>query len=151
MSQAVSFLDKMPAEQRKKYEERAKKRIEKQQAQKGLSVPPEFYDASVLGYYYGWEAIMAYRRGYTIVPKTDEDLDNDLMEAKRTGKDPKYVSKYKREMLTSTEAILLMEGADKVWYKKLSEQAHAGVISNSYTMKGSYDQSLKPIEEKAKL
>lgn len=145
--QPVSFLDKMPKEERQKYEERAEKRLKKQESQKGLSVPPEFYNASVFGYYYGWEAIMAYRRGYTIVPKTDEDLAED----KRLGKKPEWTSRYKREMLTSTEAMLLQEGADKVWYKKLSEQAHAGVISNTYTMKGSYNDALKPLEDKAKL
>lgn len=142
----ASFLDKMPAEKRKLYEERADKRLKKQEAQKGLDVPPEFYNASLLGYHYGWDAVMAYRRGYTIVPKTDEDLAED----KRLGKKPEWTSKYKREMFTTTEAFLFMEGAEKIWYKKLSEQAHAGVIGNSFTIKGSYDEALKPIEDRAK-
>lgn len=144
--QTVSFLDKMPENLRKKYEDRAEKRQNTTQTQ-GLSVPPEFYDASLLGYYYGWEAIMAFRRGYTIVPKTDEDLAED----KKAGRKPEWTSKYKREMLTYAEAQVLIEGANKVWYKKLTEQAHAGVISNSYTMKGTYDQSIKPLEEQAKI
>lgn len=149
--QPVSFLDRMPEAERKKAEERAARRLEKAKSQKGLSVPPEFYDASSLGYYYGWEGVMAYRRGYTVVPKTDEDLEEDLKQAKREGKDPKFISLYKREMLTSTEALLLLEGADKVWYKKLSEQAHAGVIGNTYKLNGTYAEALKPIEERASI
>lgn len=86
---------------------------------------------------------MAYRRGYTIVPKTDEDLAED----KRKGKT--NASKYKREMFTTTEAFLFIEGAEKIWYKKLSEQTHAGVIGNSFTIKGSYDEALRPIEDRA--
>lgn len=143
MAKSVSFLDKMPEAQRKKLEERAEKRLERQKAQTGLDVPPEFYDASVMGYYYGWEAIMAFRRGYTIVPKTDEDLAED----KRQGKKPEWTSMYKREMLTDIEAHMLIEGANKVWYKKLKEQAHAGVIGNSFTVQGTYDQALKPFED----
>ena len=146
MSKPVSFLDKMPEAERKQAVERADRRLEKQLSQKGLDIPPEFYNASELGYYYDWEAVMAYRRGYTIVPKTDEDLAED----KRAGKDPDWTSKYKREMLTTQEAYYFIEGGRKIWYKKLSEQAHAGVIGNSFTVKGSYDEALKPFEEMSK-
>lgn len=134
----VSFLDRMPADQRRKYEERAEKRLDKQKSQKGLDVPPEFYNAALLGYHYGWEALMAYRRGYTVVPKTDED--------DRTEGD----SEYKREMFTSVEASILIEAAEKIWYKKLTEKTHSSVIGNSFTTNGTYQQALKPMEDMAK-
>ena len=126
MSKPVSFLDKMPEAERKQAVERADRRLERQQSKKGLDVPPMFFMAAELGYYYGWDALMAFRRGYT------RDMNGD------------------KELFTMQEATLLLEAAQKVWYKKLTEQAHAGVIGNSFTVKGSYDEALKPFEEMSK-
>lgn len=123
MTKAVSFLDKMPDAERKQAVERADKRLEKQQSKRGLDVPPMFFMAAELGYYYGWEALMAFRRGYT------QNLEGE------------------KELFTMQEATLLLEAAQKVWYKKLTEQAHAGVIGNSFTVGGSYQEALKPLEE----
>lgn len=143
-----SLLDLMTEADRKLALERANKRIRRNKSRKGIDIPPEFYMASELGYYYDWEAIMAFRRGYTIVPKTDEDLEED----KLSGKLPEWTSKYKREMLTTQEAQLLLEGANKVWYKKLIEMAHAGVISNSFNSSSkSFDSAIQPFAEKAKV
>lgn len=138
----------MPEGDREKALERAERRQSKSNTKRGLDVPPEFYNASEFGYHYGWPAIMAYRRGYTIVPKTDEDLLDD----KKSGKDPDWTSKYKREMLTTPESLLLMDGANKVWYKKLTEQVHAGVVSNSFSSGAkTFDAAVKPFTDKAEM
>lgn len=126
MAKTASFLDKMPEEQRKLALERAERRMASQQAKKGLDVPPMFYMAAELGYYYGWDALMAFRRGYTQTQMGE------------------------KEMFTMQEATLLIEAAQKVWYKKLSEQAHAGVIGNTFTVKGTYAEAMKPFEEASK-
>lgn len=126
---AKSFLDKMPAEKRAKYEERAEKRLAKQQENTNVSVPPEFYMAAEFGYYFGWEAVLALRRGYTVDPSTQE-----------------------KELLTMVEAQLLLEGARKVWYAKLVDQAEAGVISNTFNAASkSFDDAIKPIKDKANI
>lgn len=141
-----NLLDLMPEADRNKAIERAERRYAKNKSRRGLDVPPEFYSASELGYHYGWPAIMAYRRGYTIVPKTDEDL----LEDKELNKDPAWTSKYKREMLTTAESQLLLEGAKKVWYSKLLEQIQAGTISNSFNVSSnSFESAIEPFVEKA--
>lgn len=143
-TKTASFLDRMPADKRKKYEDRANKRLEQQYSKKNLDVPPEFYNAALLGHHYNWDAVMAYRRGYTVVPKTDEDFE----EEQRNRVVSK--SKFKREMFTSTEATILIEAAEKIYYKKLTEQAHAGVIGNSFSTNETYEKALKPFEDRSK-
>lgn len=126
---AKSFLDKMPEEERKKYEERAEKRLRANKSKKGLSVPPEFYMAAEFGYYFGWEAVMALRRGFTVQPVTGE-----------------------KELLSWAEAQLLLEGARKVWYSKIVDHAEAGVIANTFNASSkSFDDAIRPIKDKAKV
>lgn len=125
---AKSFLDNMPADQRKKYEERAEKRLNANQ-NKNLSVPPEFYMAAEFGYYFGWDAVMSLRRGYTVDPATKE-----------------------KELLSMVEAQLLLDGARKVWYAKLVDQAEAGVISNTFnTSSKTFGEAVKPLKEMAEM
>jgi len=124
-----SLLDLMPEADRNKALERGRRRIERQRTKKGLDVSPEVYLAAELGYYFGWEALMALRRGFTITPGTNE-----------------------KEVFTLEEALILLEGAKKVWYSKLIEQTHAGVISSSFkSSSGSFDGAIKPFSDKAEV
>ena len=126
---AKSFLDRMPAEKRKMYEERAEKRLQASKAKRGLSVSPEFYMAAEFGYYFGWDAVVALRRGYTVEPVSGD-----------------------KELLTMAEAQLLLEGARKVWYSKLVDHAETSVIANTFNASSkSFDQAIKPIKDKASI
>lgn len=124
-----NLLDLLPEAERKKALERAEKRLHRQRAKKGLDVSPEIYLVSEFGYYFGWDALLAIRRGYTIVPETGE-----------------------KEILTLEEAQVLLEGARKVWYAKLIEQANAGIISNTFhTSSKSFDTAISQFKEKAEV
>ena len=124
-----SLLDLMPAEEREKALEKAEKRLARNKTRRGMKVSPEFFMAAEFGYYFGWDALLALRRGYTVDPVTGD-----------------------KEVLKMTEAQLLLEGAKKVWYTKLVEQVEANVISNSYNSQGkSYEAAIKPFKERAEV
>jgi hypothetical protein len=124
-----SLLDLMPEEDAKNVIDRAKRRIERNKAKKGLNVSPEIFLVAEMGYYFGWEAVMAIRRGYTVVPGTNN-----------------------KEVFTLEEATVLLEGAKKVWYSKLIEQAHVGVVSNSFNSSSkSFDNAITPFVDKAEI
>jgi len=143
-----SLLDLMPKEEAEKALANAQKRLERQMSRKGLDVSPEIYLVSEMGYYFDWEAILAIRRGYTVTPKTDEDLAED----RKLGKKPEWTSKYKREIFTLEEAQILLEGARKVWRGKLAEQAHAGIISNSFKVGATtFESAVKPFTDAAEV
>lgn len=143
-----SLLDLMPAEEAKKAIERGERRMAANRAKKGLGVTPEIFLVSEMGYYFDWEAIMAIRRGYTVVPKTDEDLDED----KRSGRKPEWTSMYKREVFTLEEAQVLLEGARKVWYSKLVEQSQASIVGHSFKSSAkSYDGAIKQFTDRAEV
>lgn len=122
-----SLLDLMPEGEREKALQRAEKRLARNSARKGLDVPPEFHMAAEMGYYFGWDAILALRRGFTVEPVSGN-----------------------KELFTMQEAQLLLEGARKVWYSKLIDQAHAGVISHSFSSGSkSFDNAVQPFTERA--
>lgn len=124
-----SLLDLMPKEEAAKAIERGQRRMENSKSKKGLAISPEVFLVSEFGYYFGWEAVLAIRRGYTVVPITGE-----------------------KEVLTLDEAQVLLEGARKVWSSKLAEQAHAGVISNSFKSSStSFDSAIKPFTDRAEI
>lgn len=122
-----SLLDLMGEEERAKAIERGNRRMERQRSRKGLDVSPEIYLVAEFGYYFGWDAMMAIRRGFTVVPGTND-----------------------KEVFTLTEAQVLLEGAKKVWYSKLIEQAHSGIVSNTFKSSSkSFDSAIGPFKEKA--
>lgn len=124
-----SLLDLMPPEEAEKALQRGKNRLGRQKAKRSLDISPEIYLVSEFGYYFGWEAVLAIRRGYTTVPGTNE-----------------------KEIFTLDEAQVLLEGAKKVWYSKLIEQAHAGIISNTFSSSSkSFDKAVEPFTEKAEV
>lgn len=139
-----SLLDLMSEEERNKALERARRRMERAKSRKGHDVSPEIYLVAKAGSYWGWEAMMAIRRGYTIEAKID-DRGNLV-----TDKSGNIV--YKKSTLTLDEVTLLLDGADKVRYAQLTEQIHAGVVSNSFTSSSkSFDNAINPFTEKAEV
>lgn len=117
----------MPKEEAEKALKNAQKRLERQKGKRGLEVSPEIYLVSEFGYYFDWDAVLALRRGYTVDPYTGE-----------------------KEIFTLEEAQILLEGVRKVWYSKLIEQAHAGVVSNSFnSSSSSFSSAIEPFKEKA--
>lgn len=127
-----SLLDLMPIEEREKALERGKKRMERRKARKGLEVSPEIFEICELGYYFGWDAVMAVRRGYTVAPVTGE-----------------------KELLSMDEVQVLLEGARKVWYTKLMETAGTTMASTmsafSKTPAQSLESQLKTVKEMAEV
>ena len=130
-----SLLDLLPEDERKKAVERGRKRIERQRSKKGLDVSPEIYLVAEFGYYFGWEGVLAIKRGYI------EKIGADGI----TVKDP----------FTLDEALVLLEGARKVWYSKLVEQAHGNLVANSSTYSQnpgqSFNNGVKPFTDKAEV
>lgn len=124
-----SLLELMPKAERDKAVERGRKRMERQRSKKGLDVSPEMYIVAEFGYYFGWEGVMAIRRGYIEKVSANGSII----------KDP----------FTLEEALVLLEGARKVWYSKLTEQAHAGIVSNSFkSSSNSFESAVKPFTDK---
>ena len=139
-----SLLDLMPKEEAERALKNAQKRLDRQQSRKGLDVSPEIYLVSEFGYHFGWEAVLAIRRGFTIEPVID--ARNEFVT------DAKGNIKYKPSVFTLDEAQILLEGARKVWRTKLVEQAHAGMISNSFkTSSKTFDDAVKPFTDKAEV
>lgn len=123
-----SLLDLMPKEEAEKAKERARRRIARQQA-KRPDVTPEIYLVSELGYYFGWDAVLAARRGYTVDPITGE-----------------------KEILTLEEIQVLLEGARKVWYSKLVEQSQVAIIGNTFRSSSkTFDGATKQFAERAEV
>lgn len=97
--------------------------------QKGRKISPELYMVAEFGYYFGWEALLALRRGYTVEPVTGI-----------------------KEILTLEEAQVLLEGARKVWYSKLLEHGGMTVASNSFrSSTKSYDEAVRPYKDRAEI
>ena len=128
-----SLLELMPEADRKKAIERGRKRLERQKSKKGLDVSPEIYLVAEFGYYFGWEGVMAIKRGYI----EKHDSKGEIV------KDP----------FTLDEALVLLEGARKVWYTKLTEQGHSQLIANTSAYNRNpgqaFNNGIKPFTDRA--
>ena len=122
----------MSEDERAKAIARAEKRNLRRKSRKGLDISPEIYETCEFGYYFGWDALLAVRRGYTIEPVTGE-----------------------KELLALDEVQIILEGARKVWYTKLVESAGANMASTasafSKTPLQTLDKQLEPLKEKAEV
>lgn len=127
-----SLLDLLPEDERKKAVERGRRRMERTRSKKGLDVSPEIYLVAEFGYYFGWDAMLAIRRGYTVVPGTNE-----------------------KEIFTLDEALVFLEGARKVWYSKLVEQSHGNLVANSSVYSKnpgqSFNNGVQPFTDRAEV
>lgn len=127
-----NLLDLMPEADRKLALEKAEKRLARRSSKAG-SVSTELYIVAQLGYYYGWEAVLAIRRGYTTTHKMEGG-----------------VSVTEREPFYLDEAIALIEAADKVWYTKQVDIAHTGMIGNTFTTQAkTFSEAVQPFTDKA--
>lgn len=104
-----NLLDLMSPEDKAKAIARGKKRMERA---KGSSISPEMYVVAEFGYYFGFEGIMAIKRGYIEYP--------DLT----TGE-------VVREPFTLEEVLALLEAAKKVWYSKVIDSAHGTMVASA--------------------
>lgn len=105
-----SILDFMTPEDKQKTIERGQKRMEKTKT-KAHDVSPEMYLIAEMGYYFGWDAILAVKRGYI------EFLDEK--------------NAVKKSIFTIEEMMGLVEAARKVWYAKLYEQSYGSAVASS--------------------
>jgi len=130
-----SILDLLPENERKKAIDRGRKRLERQRTRKGLDVSPEIYMVAEFGYYFGWDGVLAIKRGYI------EKLD--------------AYGKTIKEPFTLDEALVLLEGARKVWYSKVIEQSHGNLVAHASTYSKSpgtsFNNGMKPFTDKAEV
>ena len=126
-----NLLDLMPESERTKALERAKRRTQRNKG-KSLEISPEIFEICEFGYYFGWDALLAVRRGYTIDPVSGD-----------------------KELLSMDEVQVILEGAKKVWYTKLMEIAGANMASTtsafSKTPLQTLQNQLQPLKEKAEV
>ena len=105
-----NLLDLMSEDDRKKSIDAYKKRMAGDKSyRRGQKISPEAFLVAELGYYYGWGAIEAVKRGY--VEKTDE------------------FGKAKHIQLTMEEVCTLVEAARKVWYSKLLDSTRGTMVA----------------------
>lgn len=107
-----SLLDLMSPEDKQKAIAKGKKRMERSKTQT-LDVSPEMFVIAELGYYFGWEAVVAIKRGF--ITTYDEKMN------------------LKKSTFTLEEALALIEGAKKVWYSKVIDTAHGSFIAHRST------------------
>lgn len=139
-----SFLDLLPPERAKATLERAQRRLERDSSKEGLDISPEMFLVAEMGYHFGWEAVLAVRRGFTIIPTTKV--------TKNKAGEKIYQTVYEKETFTLEEAEILREGAKKVFFSKLIDQAHAGMVSNSFkTQATSFEKAVSDFREKSKV
>lgn len=127
---AKSILDFMTPEDRQKTIERGQKRMEKTKT-KSHDVSPEMYLIAEMGYYFGWDAILAVKRGYI------ENLNakNEIV----------------KETFTLEEMNALVEAARKVWRTKLYEQSYGTAVASSSKYasnpKDAFNKGMKPLTD----
>lgn len=107
-----------------------------------LTIPPDIFIIAEAGYYFGWGAIEAAKRGYV------EGFEN-------VTKNGKVVQARTKIPLTMEELNILVEGARKVKYSAVIDAARgvqAGVASSlSKHPDKVFRESLKPYREEVKL
>ena len=98
-------------------------------------VSPQIYLVAELGYYFGWGAIEAIKRGYV----TDYDDDGNI----------------KKILFTMEEACALAEGARKVWYSKLVDEARGTAVgtatAQSKNANSTFNRGMKQYIERARV
>lgn len=127
-----SILDHLSSEDREKAIARGKKRLEKRDTG---SVSPEMYLITEFGYYLGWEAILAVKRGYI------ESRDGH--------------GKIVKEPFELDEMMALLEGLRKVWYSKQIEIARTNLVAvrsanHQSDPTGSFEKGMQPFKDRIK-
>lgn len=105
-------------------DDKAKVRVWAENAKKPKhdgDIPPEFFIGAKLGFYYGWEARLAFGRGYTI------GIDDD--------------GKFIKIPYTFTEAVADVKAAEKVHYRNLIDNADFIASANVSSKSQGYAKS----------
>lgn len=127
-----NLLDLMSAEERARAIAKGAKRLAKK---KGADVSPEMYVVAEFGYYFGFEGVLAIKRGYI------ESLDEE--------------GNVIYEPFTLDEVLALLDAAKKVWYTKLIESSHGNMVSTNAAHSKSpsqrFNQGMKPFTDRAEL
>lgn len=127
-----SLLDLMSPEDREKALARGRKRMERA---KGSSISPEMYVIAEFGYYFGFEGILAIKRGY--IEYTDSQ------------------GKVVKEPFTLDEVLALLEAAKKVWYSKVIDTAHGSMVASAAKFAKqpgeAFNNGMQPFRDKADL
>lgn len=117
-----NLLDLMDEADRRSIEESYQKRMSGDSSyRKNMSIPPEIYLIAEFGYYYGWGAIEAAKRGYT-----------EGWEVKKV--DGKAVETRTKIPLTMEEVSILTEAARKIWYGKVVDNARGTLAASASVM-----------------
>lgn len=129
-----NILDLMTPEDRQKSLEAFEKRMAGDKSYRTRQISPTSFLLAEFGYYYGWEAIAAAKRGYI------EGFD--VRDQKRI-----------KIPLTMEEISEYVEGARKVWYGKVIDNARATQIGTATAFndkdKHAFDKAVKPFTERA--
>lgn len=135
---AKSFLDLMPEDKRQAYLNKYKERRAKKEAQT-LEIPYSWYVTAQLGYYYGWDAVMAVRNGYTV--SQDVTRDGQLIHRKNT--------------FTLEEAMMLIDAARKVWNSQVIDTGYAHMVGSGakYAEKPNetYEQGMQGFQNQVRI
>lgn len=119
-----NLLDLMTEDDRQKALESSRKRVS---APNG-KISPVVMEVAKLGFYYGWSAIEAVKRGY--VEKDGEKI-----------------------MLTMDEVSTLVDAAEKIWAQKCIDLAHCSQIGTASAMAKSpkkvFTEGVKPWVKRA--
>lgn len=101
------LTDKLTPEDRKLVEDWAKERLDSRYKR---DIPPELYLMAQLGYYYGWQAVVDYRRNY------HEGIDDE-------GKACRLGFSYE-------DAVALVKAAEKVHYRQMMDNGRIEAANN---------------------
>lgn len=132
-----NLLDLMSEEDRKKSLEAFEKRMNGDTSyRKDQKIDPTVYLIAELGYYYGWGAVEAAKRGYI------ETFDDHTKERKKM-------------ILTLEEIAVLVEAARKVWYSKVLDTSRGSFVAVGSAMskspKQSFKEGMKPFAKGAQI
>lgn len=138
----TNLLDLVSPEEREEIQALYKKRKSGNTSYRGkLTIPPDIFLIAEAGYYFGWGAVEAAKRGYV------EGFETIT-------KDGKMIQKRTKIPLMMEELNILVEGARKVKYSAVVDAARgtqAGVASSlSKHPDKVFKEAVKPYSEGAK-
>lgn len=103
---------------------------ERKYSKHAREIPPELYTAAELGYYYGWEAKVAFARGYII------GIDDD--------------GKLIKIPYTFKEAVADVRAARKVKYRQIIDSSEITVAANISSRNDKYAEGAVRFANKVK-
>lgn len=132
-----NLLDLLSEEDRAKAQSAYEKRMAGDTSyRKEQKISPEIYLIAEFGYYYGWGAVEAAKRGYI------EHFDE-------------HTGERKKMILTLEEIAVLVEAARKVWYSKVLDTSRGSLVAVGSAMSknpgSSFKNGMKPFTRGAQI